>query len=312
MSSNKKQSGFLAWYNSPGGQRLVGAVYSIGAAIVIVGALFKIMHWPFAGLLLSAGMITEAVLFAIGIFEKPHKTYHWENVFSFDGEGISLREVGTAGVGGNVQTTDAVGQTMAKPAKLAEAEVISLSEGIKNLSETAQQLTSLSTAIGSAKEFAKNVESASDATAKFATTQDSLSSATQKLFSSYESLQSDMNTVVGGTKQYAEKVDGINKNLSSLNSVYEIQLKAIQSQAEAINKQNDAIQQQSQAISSQVETTRTITESLNEVAGEHKKMKQTTTVALEEINKYKTSSAELANQIAELNKVYGNMLNALS
>jgi hypothetical protein len=69
------------WYAQPGIQMAVGMVYSIGAAVVIVGALFKIMHWPGAGVMLTAGMMTEAILFTIGIFEKPHATYHWEHVF---------------------------------------------------------------------------------------------------------------------------------------------------------------------------------------------------------------------------------------
>ena len=51
------------WYAQPGIQMAVGMVYSIGAAVVIVGALFKIMHWPGAGVMLTAGMMTEAILF---------------------------------------------------------------------------------------------------------------------------------------------------------------------------------------------------------------------------------------------------------
>ena len=76
-----KQSKFQDWYSSPSGQKYVGIFYSLGASVVIIGALFKILHWPGASQVLMVGMITEALLFAIGIFEKPHKTYHWENVF---------------------------------------------------------------------------------------------------------------------------------------------------------------------------------------------------------------------------------------
>jgi hypothetical protein len=54
------------WYAQPGIQMAVGMVYSIGASVVIVGALFKIMHWPGAGVMLTAGMMTEAILFTIG------------------------------------------------------------------------------------------------------------------------------------------------------------------------------------------------------------------------------------------------------
>lgn len=294
MSVEKKQSGFSHWYNSPGGQRLVGAIYSLGAAVVIIGALFKLMHWPFAGAILTAGMITEAILFGIGVFEKPHKTYAWDKVFSFDGKHQVSGGMSSGGVVGAVAQT----ATIQAPTKLADTEMLSLTDGIKNLSATAKQLSTLSAAIGNTGDFAKNIESATEATAKYVTAQTALSNATGKLFASYDSLNADMSAVVNGTKQYAGKVDDINKNLSSLNSVYEIQLKNIQSQ--------------SAAISTQTENTRIMAESLSEIVAENQKIKQSTKIAFEETNKYKDASAQLVSQISELNKVYGNMLNALS
>jgi len=293
--SSEKQSKFSIWYNSPGGKRLVGAIYSLGAAVVIIGALFKIMHWPASGYLLAAGMFTEAILFGIGVFEKPHKEYDWDRVFAFDGKHSSTGGM----IGGGAA------QTMQSPEKLADAEIVSLTEGIRNLSTTAKQLSTISTTIGATDEFAKNINSATEATAKYATVQTALNNATGKLFASYDSLNSDMNLVVDGTKQYAGKVEDINKNLSSLNSVYEIQLKNIQSQNEAISKQTATI-------SNQAESTRLVAESLNEITAENQKITQLTKMAAEEANKYKDASAQLASQISELNKVYGNMLNALS
>ena len=85
MSQNhatiKQPGAFSTWYNGNSGQRTVGAFYSLGASVVIIGALFKIMHWPGAGYVLTAGMVTEAILFFIGVFEKPHKNYNWERVY---------------------------------------------------------------------------------------------------------------------------------------------------------------------------------------------------------------------------------------
>ena len=65
----------VAWY--AGKAYGVQMVYSVGASIVIVGALFKILHWPGASQVLMVGMFTESFLFLIGIFEKPHISYHW-------------------------------------------------------------------------------------------------------------------------------------------------------------------------------------------------------------------------------------------
>ena len=72
---------FMHWYESYQGKRIVGVVYSFGAAVVIVGALFKIMHWPGASIVLVSGMVTEAFLFVIGALDKPHPEFNWSNVF---------------------------------------------------------------------------------------------------------------------------------------------------------------------------------------------------------------------------------------
>lgn len=78
MSSNGKGLG------SPMGKKIMGYAYGIGASIVIVGALFKILHLPGAGLMLTLGMGTEALLFFLGSFEPPHQEatrWDWSKVY---------------------------------------------------------------------------------------------------------------------------------------------------------------------------------------------------------------------------------------
>lgn len=62
LMQNKKFKGFLTM------------LYSLGASVVVLGALFKIQHWPGAGFMLSAGLITEALIFFIYAFEKDEDT----------------------------------------------------------------------------------------------------------------------------------------------------------------------------------------------------------------------------------------------
>ncbi|MDE6377174.1 MAG: gliding motility protein GldL, partial [Duncaniella sp.] len=64
-----------------GGQRLFNFAYSVGAAIVILGALFKILHLPGGNTLLCIGMGTEVLMFILTAFDRPPKEYHWEEVF---------------------------------------------------------------------------------------------------------------------------------------------------------------------------------------------------------------------------------------
>lgn len=63
------------------GQRFFNFAYSIGAAIVIWGALFKILHLPMGNALLCIGMGTEVLMFILTAFDRPAKEYHWEEVF---------------------------------------------------------------------------------------------------------------------------------------------------------------------------------------------------------------------------------------
>lgn len=63
------------------GQRLFNYAYSIGASVVIVGALFKLLHWPLADFILIVGMGTEAAIFFLSAFDEPAKDYKWEKVY---------------------------------------------------------------------------------------------------------------------------------------------------------------------------------------------------------------------------------------
>ncbi|MDE6367955.1 MAG: gliding motility protein GldL, partial [Muribaculaceae bacterium] len=70
-----------AFISSENGQRFFNFAYSIGAAIVIWGALFKILHLPGGNMLLSIGMGTEVLMFVLTAFDRPPKDYKWEDVF---------------------------------------------------------------------------------------------------------------------------------------------------------------------------------------------------------------------------------------
>ena len=59
------------------GKTIMGLLYGMGAAVVIMGALFKIMHWPGAGPMLVIGLTTEALIFAVSSFEPQHLGLDW-------------------------------------------------------------------------------------------------------------------------------------------------------------------------------------------------------------------------------------------
>ncbi|MDR3328081.1 MAG: gliding motility protein GldL [Prevotellaceae bacterium] len=279
----KKPSKFAIWYNSNAGQRTVAAFYSVGASIVILGALFKIMHWPAAGYVLSTGMITEAVLFFIGVFEKPHKNYHWENVYpSLMGERAEPVAIGGSSVFG---------------ASLKDEDAKKLEAGIKQLSETAGKLGNISSAAVATEAFGKTLTDATSAVSSFTTKQQNLDEVSAGMIRSYQEISSNLINVSEGTKIYASNTDNLQKSMSAINSVYELELKNIQSQAEAINTQAQAINAQTGKITS--------------ASSDMERLFATVNATAKDMETYKQQTEKLAKHVSDLNSVYGNMLNAI-
>ena len=69
------------FFQTKAGQNFMAKLYGIGASVVILGAMFKILHWPGADIMLTVGLTTEAVIFFISAFEKPHADYDWSLVY---------------------------------------------------------------------------------------------------------------------------------------------------------------------------------------------------------------------------------------
>jgi len=284
--ANKEKSGFMKWYESYKGKRVTGIIYSVGAAVVIIGALFKILHWPGASAVLMIGMFTEAFLFTIGTLDAPHPTYAWEQVFpqlvslehgcepELYAE-VSKRERPTllGSMGGN-----GGGSGAGIPAgALSDKDQASLSEGIQKLAKTAQQLNDLGkVAEGSAK-LGEKMEVAGTAMEKFAASATNMS---------------------GQTEAYEKGLNAVNANLNNLNAVYELQLKNVQAQADALKQQAD----KTNAATSQVEL----------MAEDMKKAAAAASAAMKSSEAYEAAAKQLASQVAELNKVYGSMLSAIA
>ncbi len=281
---------FNEWWASPGVRRAVGMVYSVGAAVVIVGALFKIQHWPGASFLLTAGMVTEAILFVIGVFDKPHPDYHWDHVFPAltAKEADPLNYSGT--IGGSGVAGGAAGAGVPGMEKLPEEDAKRITESIKNMSETAAQLAGISRVAGLTDTYTSNLSKAAEAAGAFAEKQLNLASASSTLLSSYQGIADNMTSAQSNTQSFAERASELSKNLGSINAAYELQLKGIQSQASAIENQNAKI---------------------NAVTAEFDKLQGLVSTSAQNMDTYKQVTDQLAKNVSELNNVYGNMLNAI-
>ena len=178
--------------------------YGMGAAIVIIGALMKITHsdldlifYEISGNdMLTVGLITEAIIFAISAFDKPGEEYKWENAFPELLDPNKKREKKSSG-GSGVTIQDV--QDMIKQAKLDQEVFTKLTNSIKDFeTSTKQGADNLSSSIkdfeASAKSGADNASELVKINKEFAENANQLNQQMQSLASNLESL----NNVYGG------------------------------------------------------------------------------------------------------------------
>ncbi len=285
----KEKMSFLDWWNSSDTVKLwVGRVYSVGAAIVIVGALFKIMHFPGAGVMLCIGMGTEAILFMIGCLDKPHEVYHWDKVFPQFRKNAEQSE-------GALNNMPAMSAT---PQVLSDEDAKKLSDGVQSVAKTAEKLASLADVVGSVDALKKSMDTASVETDKFIQSQSLLNTSSEKLASSYNGISDDMEKVVAQTKDYLTRVEVVNKNLEAINGVYELQLNELRGQLEVVSSQNEGM--------------KNMTSSIDNVNSNVNQLKTLLDSILIEEQNFNKGVQDLNTKVSNLNSIYGNMLNALS
>ncbi len=307
---------FMHWYESYQGKRIVGVVYSFGAAVVIVGALFKIMHWPGASTVLVSGMVTEAFLFVIGALDKPHPEFNWSNVFpqllefgtdpailekkaaqarpTLLGAGVEGGEIPVIGGNAAVTSTGVQTQTAVSAAHvpaLSDKDLESLQNGIANLAKTATQLSELGKVATATTQLTTKMEAAGTAAEQFAASQNGLLSVSNQLSEAYKAAETHMQGAADTTKAFAANMQQVGTQLNTLNSIYELQINALKEQVEISKAQNST---------------------LGEVSDHLQAMKVHATEADKSQEAYAAGSKKLAAQVADLNAIYGNMLNALA
>lgn len=196
-------------FESKGFKKIMAMSYGLGASIVIIGALFKIMHWPLADQFLIAGMTTEAIIFFISAFEPIHQELDWTLVYP------ELAGMDT----GPKKKADPVAQQLDKmlaEAKIGPELVESLGVGLKSLSSNVSNMADLSNATLATKEYAENVQKASNSMNSMSSTYTRAVDALNSLADSTESLKN----VSGQMSGVGETFNDLQGNLTALNKVY--------------------------------------------------------------------------------------------
>ena len=238
-------------------KNFMAKLYGWGAAIVIIGALFKIQHWEGASLMLILGLGTEAFIFFMSAFEKPHEEPDWSLVYP---------QLAT-GEGADKTPTQQLDDMLSK-ASIDSNMITKLGDGMRHLGEQASKMGEVADASVATKGYSDSLVKASNRV--------------DELSSTYEEVSEGLTGLVKASAEGASTGAGIakmNENLNSLNDMYEGQLAQMQQNKELFEGIGELVK------------------NLND--------------SVEDTKVYKENISELAKNLASLNTVYGNMLNAM-
>ncbi len=253
-------------------KKFMAKLYGIGASVVIVGALFKIQHWPGAGPMLIAGLGTEAVIFFFSAFEPIHEDPDWTLVYPELALGHA--EDGHAEVeqiedkGSITEQLD----TMLEDAKIEPELIESLGTGLRSLSDQANKLSSMSDASVATNDYVNSLKGASERVSNLSETYEKASNAL-----------TGMTADAGDGGSFGEQLQEVSTKLAALNNVYELQLQGSQQHLETTNQMYEGISE----------------------------MMQNLHASLDDTKRYKDTMGELSKNLEALNTVYGNMLSAM-
>lgn len=247
-------------------------IYGIGAAVVIIGAMFKILHLEGANQMLMIGLTTEAIIFFLSAFEPPHAEPDWSKVYpelaeDFEGATTAPRISNKPGVSPSQEL-----DKMMEKAKIGPELIESLGKGMRNMADSASKMSNLADAAVATNDYAKNVKTASHSLSEM-----------NKSYATTAQAMSAMADATKDSKEYHTQVQNVTKNLSALNAVYEMELKDADSHVKAMNK------------------------FYTNMAGALEGMTQ----AGEKTKSFANELDKLTGNLTSLNKVYGSMLTAM-
>ncbi len=257
-------------------KNFIHKLYSWGASIVLVGALFKITHWPGATIMLTVGLLTEAVIFFFSGIEPPHEEIDWtlvypelkvheedeEDILSSASSGSSRRKGGTELPATTLEALDKFNQMLDRAGE--EGLFDKLHTGLAKMNTNLEQMKEMTDASVATKEFSEKVKLASQKVEELSTTYEqggkTFSSASESLSASLgnasssaenlgdsfnktaqtieshkqevdnayqalvQSMDIDFSSLAEGNKEYNEKISMLNKNLTAINAIFEMQL----------------------------------------------------------------------------------------
>lgn len=307
MGKYKRYKNIIEMFlSSEKGKRVLNFCYSWGASVVIIGALFKLLHLPYANQILFVAMITEAAVFFISAFERPNDEYHWEDVFPVlksknpldrpdfskgseanGGNGIQVGGV-VMNMGNDMSSNTSAVSGAAAAASLGlnvtEEDTRNLSDSIKKLSGAAEQISKMAELTEATQKYLEQLSSMSEQMEKFSQVTNSLTSASDTLLNAYQHISDNSDGISQNSKGYVQQMEALNQNISGLNAVYEAQLRSISMQIENIEQINAGLS----------------------------RIKDMYNGSVVDSSVFRSETEKMTQQLAQLNQVYSRLLQAMT
>lgn len=222
---------FVRWMQSKKGKIVMGYIYGWGAAIVLVGALFKLTHWlpgQAANIMLAVGLSVEAFIFIMSSFESPHMEPDWTLVYPELAEG---GEKSTERKARNTNNTSATQlDEMFAKANINEQVLERLGAGINKLSENAAQMAEISNAVAATNDYAKAMKKATEAVGALEVQLQSsiiVAETNNKLNKTMSEYIEKVNASATSTEALNHQITDLSKRMTALNTVYGNMLSAM-------------------------------------------------------------------------------------
>ncbi len=262
-----------SYFQSKQWKNIIAKLYGFGAALVILGALFKLQHWNYAGIMLSVGMITEFIIFIFSAFDPPPSEYHWGRVYPelLDDE---MDDTVKANLTATARRQPVVTGVQLSGLNIDPSVSEDLKQSMEKFTATLNGLNALSAVAEASGNLAGGVQQAATNMSAF---NQSVNTAQQTMQSLNNAYQQTSQVMLDGGKQAGVNMEALNKHLSAVNASYELY---IQEHKQYVASANDLLETMKQS-------------------ADHSRQ-------------FSTQMDKLNHQIGDLNSIYGSMISTVN
>lgn len=322
-----------------GFKNFMAKLYGIGAAVVIIGALFKITHIPGADSMLFVGLTTEAIIFFFSAFEQPHVEPDWSLVYPelagmYHGTNVLEDDISDF-IDEDLESPQDLSVTQQLDNLLADANIDSaliesLGQGLRNLSQSASNMNQLGDAAEANTDFVENVKAASSSVSKLSSSYDkasdalgmdiaasekyhenivSASKAALSLTEAYDKAAESMNSDLDSTGEFSVKVQEAAQSAARLAEEYQKSIAVMRQSAESLNftmvdgaNYNDELQKITSNISALNAIYELQLQSSNEQVESSTKVHESMNVFLDNLNRSIETTKEYQHGVQSLTR----------